>query len=157
MTGIIIRREYVERIKSKSFIIGTGLVVLSIIGLSFLPLAVRALGSNFTSKLVGVAPNAAVASAVKDAVADDYDVVISKERSIGPGLPQDLTSDIKAKKYDAALVAYQTPNGLAFTFYPRQANLLQNVANLRHRLVPVVVNADLSGPSAMAAKRALNF
>ena len=51
-TGIIIRREFIERIKSRSFIIGTLLIVAGMFLLALVPLAGKWLGSNFTPKLV---------------------------------------------------------------------------------------------------------
>jgi len=156
-TGIITAREYVERIKSKSFIIGTSLVVLGIFALAFIPVLGRALGGAFTPKLVVVAPNAPIGKAVSDALSDDYIVTLAREGSRDGSLPKAVERDLRAKKYDAALTAYQTSGGLAFTFYPRQANLLERVGSVHDRLVPVALNADLSGAVAQSAGKALHF
>jgi ABC-2 type transport system permease protein len=156
-TGIIIRREYWERLKSRSFIIGTALVVLGIFGLGFVPLLGPLLDRMFTPKIVIVAPDQTIAKSIAHAIGDSYDTTISSEAAQGSALPQDISAGIKSKKYDAALVAYRTSSGLAFTFYPRQANLLEKTGSLRARLVPIAVDNDLSGTMAMSAKRALNF
>lgn len=161
--GLIIKREYIERIRSRSFIIGTSIVVLLMILLAFLPLLFPLIGSSLTSKIVVVAPDAALAKSIAAALSDpnangsSYAVTIAKEAAKGPELPPDLATKIKAKIYDAALVAYYTPQGLAFTFYPRQANLLEKTSSLKSRLQHVVVDSDLSGQTAASAKRALNF
>lgn len=155
--GLIIRREYIERVRSKSFIIGTALVVLGIVALSFLPLLGRFLGGAFTTKLIVVAPTPAIAAAVKAAIEEGNDVTIAREPATSPALPADVAKQVRDKTYDAALVAYMTKDGLAFTFYPRQANLLDKIGGLRSRLIPVVLNADLSGRTASAAKHALDF
>ena len=155
--GLITAREYVERIKSKSFIIGTTLVVLGIIALSFIPVLGRAIGGAFTPKLIAIAPNATIGNAVSDALNDDFIVTLARESSRDGSLPKNVERDLKAKKYDAALTAYQTPDGLAFTFYPRQANLLERVGSVHDRLVPVALYADLSGPVAVTAGKALHF
>ena len=155
--GLIIRREYVERIKSRSFIIGTGLVVLGMFALSFSPLLGRVLGGTFTQKLIVVASSPAVGKAISAALTDAYDVTLSNERATGPALPADIERQVRSKKYDGALVAYRSAQGMAFAFYPRQANLLEKRASLRSRLVPVALNADLSGQASLAAKQALAF
>jgi ABC-2 type transport system permease protein len=156
-TGIIIKREFIERIKSRSFIIGTLLIVAGMFLLALVPLAGKWLGSNFTPKLVIVAPDQAVASAVAAAVGDSYEVTISKAKTVDATLPVPIADQVKSKKYDAALVAYRTPEGLAFAFYPRQANLLEKTRSLRSQLVSVAINADLSGSTANSAKHALDF
>ncbi|MBV8172156.1 MAG: ABC transporter permease [Candidatus Eremiobacteraeota bacterium] len=156
-TGIIIKREYVERIKSRSFIIGTALVVIGMFALALLPFGFRWLGSEFTSKIVVVAPDSGVAAQVAKALSDEYDVSISKDRATGATLPADVAQAVKSKKYDAALLAYRTSNGLAFAFYPRQTGLLSKSGNLRSRLAPVAINVDLTGQTARSAKQALNF
>ena len=156
-TGLIIRREYVERIKSRSFIIGTALVVVGFFALALLPLLGPWLGNTFTPKIVIVAPDPAVAKAVAGAIADAYDVSISPAVAADGSLPPAVAAQVKSKKYDGALVAYRTADGLAFTFYPRQASLLEKTGSLRSRLVPVVVNAELSGQAATSAKHALDF
>jgi ABC-2 type transport system permease protein len=156
-TGIIIAREYIERIKSKSFIIGTLLVVLGIFALSFLPFAGQLLRGAFTSKLIVLAPDPATAKAIKSALESDYIITIGSDRSTSVTLPADIERDITSKKYDGALLAYRTREGLAFTFYPRQANLLSDVNVLQRRLVPIVLRSDLSGSAAAAANRALHF
>src|SRR5215469_4505041 len=156
-TGIIIKREYLERVKSRSFIIGTAIVVIAMFALALLPFGFRWLGSQFTSKVIVVAPDSGIAVQVAKALADDYDVTISKDTANGPSLPPDVAQSIKSKKYDAALVAYHTPHGLAFAFYPRQSGLLGKANNLRTRLAPVAINVDLSGQTAQSAKQALNF
>jgi len=155
--GIIIRREYFERLKSRSFIIGTSLVVLGIFALAFSPLLGPMLGRTFTPKVIVVAPDQAIAKAVASAIGDSYDVTIATEISHDATLPAAISAKVKAKKYDAALVAYRTASGLAFTFYPRQANLLEKTGGLRARLVPVAIDSDLSGSMAASAKQALNF
>jgi len=156
-TGIIIRREYFERLKSRSFIIGTSIVVLGIFGLAFSPLLGPMLSQSFTPKVIVVAPDQAIAKAVASAISDSYDVTIATETAHDATLPADISAKVKAKKYDAALVAYRSSNGLAFTFYPRQANLLEKTGSMRARLVPVAINSDLSGGVAASAKQALNF
>jgi len=156
-TGIIIRREYVERIKSRSFIIGTALVVLGLFALALLPLLGPWLGNTFTPKIVIVAADPSVAKAVAGAIADAYDVSISADKATDGSLPPDVAAQVKSKKYDGALVAYRTADGLAFTFYPRQASLLEKTGSLRSRLVPVVINSELSGQAAASAKHALDF
>lgn len=156
-TAIITRREYIERIKSKSFIIGTTLVVLGIIALSFVPVLGRLIGGAFTPKLVLLAPTQSIANAVKGALSDEYVVTVATGRSSDGNLPADVERQVRAKKYDAALVAYQTRDGLSFTYYPRQASLLEKIGDVRDKLVPVALAVDLAGNVAASAEKALHF
>lgn len=156
-TGLIIKREYLERIKSRSFIIGTAIVVIAMFALALLPFAFGWIGSQFSSKIVIVAPDSGIAVQMAKALSDSYEVSISKDTSTGAQLPPDVAQSVKSKKYDAALVAYRTPSGLAFAFYPRGSGLLAKTASLRTRLTPVAINADLSGKTAASAKQALDF
>ncbi|MBV8222105.1 MAG: ABC transporter permease, partial [Candidatus Eremiobacteraeota bacterium] len=155
-TGIIIRREYVERVKSRSFIIGTAFIVLSMFALALLPLGFRWLAAQYTSHIVVVAPTHAIGVQMAHAMGD-YSVTISKDVSNGEKLPPDIAEQVTTKKYDGALVAYQTPKGLAFAFYPRQSGLLEKADKIRGELVPVAIGADLSGQGAAAANRAIDF
>jgi ABC-2 type transport system permease protein len=156
-TGLIIKREYVERVRSRSFLIGTALVVAGMFSLALLPLLGPWLGSAFTPKIIIVAPDPALAKSIAGAIGDAYDVSISTDKATDASLPADVAEKVKSKKYDGALVAYRTTDGLAFTFYPRQASLLEKTGSLRSRLVPVVMKAELTGQTGASAKHALAF
>jgi ABC-2 type transport system permease protein len=156
-TGIILKREYIERVKSRSFLIGTGLIVLGMFSLALLPLLGPWLGNAFTPKIVIVAPDSALAKTIAGAISDAYDVSISRDKATDASLPADVMAEVKSKKYDGALVAYRTADGIAFTFYPRQASLLEKTGSLRSRLVPVVMKAELSGQTGASARHALDF
>jgi ABC-2 type transport system permease protein len=156
-TGIILKREYVERVKSRSFLIGTGLVVVGMFSLALLPLLGPWLGSAFTPKIIIVGPDPALTKSIAGAIGDAYDVSISTDTATDASLPADVAEKVKSKKYDGALVAYRTSDGLAFTFYPRQASLLEKTGSLRSRLVPVVMKTELTGQTAASAKHAMDF
>ena len=156
-TGIIIKREYVERVKSRSFILGTALIVASMFAFALVPLLGPWLGSTFTPKIIIVAPDPALAKSITGAIGDAYDVSISTDKAVDASLPSDVAQKVQSKKYDGALVAYRTADGLAFTFYPRQASLLEKTGSLRSRLVPLVIKTDLSGQTAASANHALDF
>jgi ABC-2 type transport system permease protein len=146
-TGLIIKREYLTRVKSRSFVVVTLLGVVGIIGLSFISVGMGWLEDAFATKLAIVAPDKATGQKIQAALRNRYVTTVMPERSTGPDLPKPVADQIKQRVYDAALVAYRK-NGLAFTFYPRQINALDRTAGIRQALVPVVVadtgNAQLT-------------
>lgn len=146
-TLLIIKREYLTRVKSRSFIIVTLLGVLGIIGLSFIGVGLGWLQDSFATKLAIVAPDKATGLKIQAALRNNYVTTVVPETSTGPALPRHVADQIRQRVYDAALVAYRKP-GLAFTFYPRQISALDKTEGLRQELLPVVVsdtgNAQLS-------------
>lgn len=156
--AVIAKREYVERLKSRGFIIGTILGLVGIVGLSFIPLLFGLLGRSFATRLVVIAPNVAVASAIKSALAGgDYKLSVARERSAGAHLPDPVKADLKAGKFDAALVAYKDASGLAFAFYPKKSNALDDAPALQRRLLRAVIVTDIKGVDPSLADRALHF
>lgn len=157
--AIIAAREYVERAKSRGFIIGTVIGLLGIVGLSFLPLMFGALGKTFATSIALVGPDRAATSAISSALASGrYQLTIEPQPSRGPDLPATLATEMKKGKFDAALVAYRDPNGaLAFVFYPKKAGSLEEAFSLRQRLLRAVILSDIKGVNPDLAERALNF
>ena len=105
----IAAREYTERIKQRGFIIGTVLGVLLIVGLSFMFVVFGLISSTFTTSIAIVAPNAKVGATIEDTLhrADrSYRLTVVPQHSKSAQLPASVQAALKAKKYDAALVAY---------------------------------------------------
>lgn len=156
--GILAAREYLTRLRSRGFIIGTILGVLGIVGLSFVSVVGDMLNGVLTVSLAVTAPDAATRKAVHDALGEDYKVTLLPQDSHGPALSPSLRSQVVGGKYDAALVAYRDKHGgLAFAFYPAKSSSLESQDSLRQRMLEPVMHADFSGRSAKDAQRALNF
>lgn len=156
--GILAAREYLTRLRSRGFIIGTILGVLGIVGLSFVSVVGNMLSDVFTISLALVAPDAGTRASLRDSLGGDYKVTVLPYDSRGPQLPQSLREQVVKGKYDAALVAYRDRHGdLAFAFYPAKSSSLENQDALRQQMLEPVLHADLSGAAAKDAQRALNF
>ncbi len=160
---IISAREFIERIKQRSFIIGTALGVLLIVGLSFMSIVFGLLSSTFSTRLAIVAPDARIAKTVADSLSlkgqsDRYHLTVLPQRSHGSHLPPGVESALRARKYDAALVAYLNPQrDLAFTYYPRQSSALDEGDNLKQRLLRAVIVTDAAHSQGMHPQSEIDF
>lgn len=161
--GVIARREYVERIKQRGWIVGTIIGVVVIVGLSFMPLIILWLGGLFgaPTTIAVVTPDVKTVLAVKDALASKdsgYDLHFMSAPATGPNLPPQVASALRADRYDAALVAYREPSGdLAFHYYPRKTGALDESESLRRRLLRAVLEADTNRATASQIERRLDF
>jgi len=156
--GILAAREYLTRLHSRGFIIGTILGVIGIISLSFISVIGNALGGAFTTSIALVGPDAAVTKSLEKALSQDYKIIVEPYRSHGPELPKALKEQVMLKKYDAALVAYREKNDtLAFAYYPVKSASLEDQQNLRRQLLQPVVASDFSSANAAFAEKAVNF
>jgi ABC-2 type transport system permease protein len=156
--GILAARDYVSRLRSRGFIIGTVLGVLGIIGLSFVPLIFNLFDLAFTPSLVLVSPDAATAKVLRNALAQDYKLTVDPHRSDGPKLPPELKQKVLDGTYDAALVAYRNANQVvAFAYYPAKSASLEGQQSLRQLLLRPVIALDFTGPNATYAQRAIDF
>ncbi len=156
--GILAAREYLTRLRSRGFIVGTILGVIGIVSLSFISVIGNALGDAFTTSIALVGPDAAVTTSLEKALSQDYKITVEPYRSHGPELPKALKEQVMLKKYDAALVAYREKSKtLAFAYYPVKSASLEDQQNLRRQLLQTVVASDFSGASAAFAERTVNF
>ncbi|HXW77618.1 MAG TPA: ABC transporter permease [Candidatus Eremiobacteraceae bacterium] len=158
ITGLLIRRDYVERIRQKSFIIGTIIAAVFIMGSGFLPILFGALGKATVVHLAVAVPDSAAQAAIDKSLSkDDYSATFVGLHPTGPALPASLKAAMDANKYDAALIAYREPgNRLAFAYYPKKTTALENSSGLQHSLLRAVILA--SSTSARASANALlNF
>lgn len=155
---ILAAREYLTRLRSRGFIIGTILGVLGIVALSFISVLGNLLGNAFTTSIALVGPDAAVTKSLANALEQDYKLTVEPYHSTGPEIPKALKDKVVSGKYDAALIAYRDKNNaLGFAYYPVKSASLEDQQSLRRRLLQPVVAADLGGASAAFAERAINF
>lgn len=161
---LIARREYVERLKQRGFIIGTVLGVLTIVALSFLSVIFGFLGAVFSSptSIAVLAPDVVSRQAIQHALApkgsSDYALTVLGDRNTGRSLPAKLAAQLKAKKYDAALVAYRRPDGqLAFTYYPHKSSALDEADSIKRLLQRAVLESDSNVAAARQLEKRLSF
>jgi ABC-2 type transport system permease protein len=156
--AILAARDYLTRIRSRGFIIGTILGVLGIIGLSFIPVAANLFQNAFTPSIVVIGPDSVVTKSLRQALAQDYKVTVEPSESDGPKLPAAVRRKVVNGTYDAALVAYRGADRvLAFAYYPAKSSSLENQESLKQELLRPVVAADFAGRNAVYAQRAIDF
>jgi ABC-2 type transport system permease protein len=156
--ALLVRRDYLTRLRSRGFIIGTILGVLGILALSFIPVLGRLLGNLFSTSIALVGPDPATTRIVQRALAGDYRIAVQREKSLGPALPTDLKKKLLTGTYDAALVAYRTHGGqLGFAYYPVKSAGVEEQEILRRRLLQAVIEADFQAREAVEVAAALHF
>ncbi|HEV2878562.1 MAG TPA: ABC transporter permease, partial [Candidatus Eremiobacteraceae bacterium] len=155
---ILAAREYMERARSRGFIIGTIFGIVGIVGISFISLLGSWLSNQFSTSLALVGPDAKTTIMLYQALSDNYKLAVQPYHSRGPEIRPDLKKQIVSGKYDAALIAYRDAHGsLGFAFYPVKSASLQEQQTLRQRLLQPVIATDFNGTSATNAQRAINF
>ncbi len=156
--GILASREYMTRLRSKGFIIGTALGIIGIIALSFISTIGSWFIGSFKTSLAIVAPDEITAHNLQQALAQDYKVTIEPYRSTGPEIRPALRASVVNHHYDAALIAYRDATGsLAFAFYPRGSASLEDQESLKRQLLQSVVAADFKGEGLTKAQQVIDF
>ena len=156
--GILAAREYMSRLKSRGFIIGTIFGIIGIISLSFLSVIASLFGGAFTSSVALVGPDKQTTQAIAQRLHDEYKITVLPYASDGPQIRPALKAQVVGGKYDAALIAYRDRSrALAFTYYPAKSASLQDQQELKQRLLRTVVAADFKGASLSSAERVLDF
>jgi ABC-2 type transport system permease protein len=159
ITWLLIRREFVERVRQRSFIWATAIGVVGIIALALLPQLISGFAKSAATKIAIAAPDAATAAAITESLAhagDKLEVLSMHVR--GPDLPPSLRTDLQKGTYDAALVGYRdSSQHLGFAYYPKTSNALQSASDLQSSLQSAVLIADVSPNQRNAIKHALKF
>ena len=105
-TWLVIRREYLERVRAKSFLISTILLPAFVFAITVLPSKIMSMKSGNAERIVVVASDQAVADAVASQLRSPdsdrkYDVQTKVTDDIAD--KEDLDSDVRAKKIDGYL------------------------------------------------------
>jgi len=124
--GIVARREFQERVRSRPFYASTVLLATLAVLVAFLPVVIRLVDRDTTTTIAVVADDPALAQQTATVMRgflnlsgggageDGYDFVITDDR-------QGIDGDVAAGVYDAAIVAKRDPGGrLDFTFLTGQ-------------------------------------
>jgi len=155
--AILAAREYMSRLKSRGFIIGTVLGVAGIVGLSFISTIGSWFSGSFTTSIALVGPDRAVTQMLAQQLRDDYKVHVEPYAAKGPSIDPHLKADVIKGKYDAALIAYRSRDGsLAFAYYPVKSASLED-QTLKQKLLQPVIATDFNGKNLSAVQRAMNF
>ena len=155
--SILAAREYMSRLTSRGFILGTIFGVLGIIGLSFISAVASWFTGSFTTTIALVGPDRAVTQMLAQQLRDDYKVKVQPYSATGPTISPRLKSDVVTGKFDAALIAYRNRDGsLAFAYYPVKSASLED-QSLKNKLLPTVVASDFKGRNLTAVQRAIDF
>jgi ABC-2 type transport system permease protein len=158
VTWILIRREFVERVRQKSFMWATALGAAGIILLALLPLGLTAFSSSNATRLVVVAPDAtSAADTVRSLKSTGYVITVASMHSTGPDLPAKQRAAMGKDTYDAALVAYRDDqHRLAYAFYPKTSSALQDSGSVRDAVQRAVLLGD-AGSARSAIEKSLTF
>src|SRR5471032_101962 len=129
---IIFQAEFLRKIRSRPFIIGTILGMLSVAALVFVP---TLLGKYFntSTKSIVVAGDPALIERAKPLLAKDFDIVATPPAPASPPTIADLDHAHKAFAY---VVIERRPSGLHATAYARDASTFSNHTFARD-LVPL--------------------
>lgn len=159
ITWLLIRREFFERVRQRSFMWATGIGVVGIIALALLPQLISGLAKSAATKIAIAAPDATVAAATAEALAHSGDdLKVLSMRVTGSDLPAQLKSDLRKGTYDAALIAYRdASHRLGYAYYPKTSSALQSASDLQSSLQSAVLIADVSATQREAVKHALDF
>jgi len=156
--AILAAREYLERAKSRGFIIGTIIGILGIIGISFISLIGSFLAGQLTTSIALVGPDAKTTKMLDEALREDHKVAIQPYKSRGPNIGPALKRQVVSGQYDAALIAYRNADGsLGFAYYPVKSASLEDQQTLRRLLLQPVIATDFKGTSALKAEHAINY
>jgi ABC-2 type transport system permease protein len=158
VTWILIRREFFERVRQKSFLWGTALGAVGIILLALLPLLLSSFSHSNATRLVILAPDAATAGdTLQSLKSTGYAVSVSSMHAAGPELPTALRNAMNKDSYDAALVAYRDDHHrLAYAYYPKTSSALQDSGSVQDAVQRAVLLGD-AGPQRDAIERSLKF
>lgn len=156
---LLIRREFVERVRQRSFIVATVLGVVLIIGLALIPSMIAGFAKSTSTRFIIATPDAATTVSVAQALRASGDLVqVDPLRPVAADLPASMRAKLDSDKYDAALIAYRDKQQrLAFAYYPKSSNALGSADDIRGSLQRAVIIADVSASQRDVVSQALRF
>jgi len=159
ITWLLIRREFVERVRQRSFIVATVIGAVGIILLALLPQLISSFATSTETTIAIAAPDAVIAAAIADAVNKSGNkATVMSMRITAPGLPPAIRAKVEDGTYDAALIAYRdASHRLGFAYYPKASNALQNAGDLKSSLQQSVLLADFGANMRGTVESALDF
>ncbi len=170
----IARREVSIRVRTRSFVIGTTLLVLGVVAIALLPVVISKIDSVNATKVAVVAPDEALAARATATISTLLNAGNDQTGSAATAQPDFVVTvlpDLDAARaatvrgeYSCVLGIARAPDGsLAFTYYGddggrgRTASLLRQAANsvavgdrLDHLAIPAAEQASLFAPADFA-------
>jgi ABC-2 type transport system permease protein len=156
---LLIRREFFERVRQRSFIVATLLGVVLIIGLALLPMMISSFAKTSETTIAVAAPNAKIAAAAAAAITDSGNKpTVLSMRVTDSALPPAIRAKVDNGTYDAALIAYRdASHHLGFAYYPKASNALQGADDLKASLIQAALLGDVGARQRGAIERDLDF
>jgi len=156
--AILAGREFMSRLLSRGFLVGTVLGIAGIVALSFISAIGSWFADTFTTSIALVGPDPALTQAIAKDLRQDYKITVMPMRSSSSRIPPMVKTDVTRGKYDAALIAYRTADGsLAFSYYPAKSSSLEDQERLRQRLLHVVVTQGVAARERTQVEHAVDF
>lgn len=141
--GTVARREYLVRVRTRSFVLGTVLLILGVIAIGLLPVFINNLDKPSTTTVVvyatepGLATTAAtsidaILNAPTGTETPDPAAVPAFKVTVAAGDLAAARADVLAGTYDAVLAIERAASGdLAFTYYPDDTSIRGSAAAIR--------------------------
>ena len=158
VTWILIRREFIERVRQKSFIWATGLGAVGIILLALLPQVLSSFAHSNATRMVIVAPDAISAADTVHSLKSTGDAVtVTSMHATGPELPARVRALMAKDLYDAALVEYRDEHHhLAYAYYPKTSSALSDSGSIHDAVQRAALLGD-AGTQRPAIEKSLKF
>jgi ABC-2 type transport system permease protein len=158
VTWILIRREFIERVRQKSFIWATALGAVGIILLALLPQVLSSFTHSNATRLLIVAPDAAAAADTLVSLKSTGDALtLASMHAAGPDLPTPVRAQMMKDLYDAALVEYRDDHRhLAYAYYPKTSSALSDSESIHDAVQRAALLGD-AGQQRPAIEKSLKF
>ncbi|HYK52374.1 MAG TPA: ABC transporter permease [Candidatus Eremiobacteraceae bacterium] len=157
---LLIKREFIERVRQRSFIIATCLGVVLIIGLALIPALIASFAKSTSTRIIVATPDSATTAAIAKSLEKSGNIVEADPgvRPTSADLPAEMRTRLTKGKDDAALIAYRDKQQrLAFAYYPKSTNALGSADDVKASLQRAVIIADVSSSQRDVVSQALNF
>ena len=158
VTWILIRREFIERVRQKSFVWATALGAVGIILLALLPQVLSSFSHSNATRLLIVAPDATSAADTLMSLKSTGDALtVASMHAAGPDLPPPVRAQMAKDLYDAALVEYRDAHHhLAYAYYPKTSSALSDSGTIHDAVQRAALLGD-AGPQRPAIEKSLKF
>lgn len=156
---LLIRREFVERVRQRSFIVATCIGAVGIILLALLPQLFSSFASSTKLTIAVVAPTGRITDAIAAGIVESGNKpVLTSSAPTSSALPPVIKKRVEDGTYDAALVAYDdASHRLAFAYYPKSSNALQSADDIKAVLTKAALLADVGSARQQAISHEMDF
>jgi ABC-2 type transport system permease protein len=145
---LIIRREYLERVRTRSFLISTILFPAMMLGFTILPAKMASMKSNATRHIAVVSENADFANAVKTQLEESKNAKFAVDVNTEPtdATRTRLKSDVSASKLDGYVwLTKEAVDARTVNYYARETGDFIEVSTLQGALRSALMRRELMG------------